>query len=151
MPEHIFTVVARGLSTDVQSNSLTVFSILEELGTVPSFPAVVPEVSVVTLWRRMPGDEGIAFAQRMRFIDPSGNEVAHADQTFRFEKLRHRVMTSVRMVPIRMSGCHRFEILLRRDDAQPWGNTVASYPVEVLHAEEQEASTLLEDDQSSTG
>ena len=143
MPEHIFTIVARGLTVDAQTNTLTLFAVLEEIGT-PHLPAAVFELSVVTLWRRKPGEEGVGFVQQTRFIDPSGEETAHLDQSFRFEKPRHRMIGQVHGFPIRTAGCHRIEVFVRRDDVSSWGAPVASYPIEVTDAQTQPQRSLLD-------
>jgi hypothetical protein len=144
MPEHVFTIASRGLTVDAQTNTLTVFSILEELGAPPQFPVALPELSLVTLWRRRPGEEGVGFVQRTRFIDPVGGELAVLDQAFRMEKPRHRMIGHIHMFPIRSAGCLRIEIFIRRDDDQNWGPPVASYPIEVMARELDQGQSLLQ-------
>jgi hypothetical protein len=143
MPEHVFTVAARGLTVDAQTNTLTLFAVLEEIGA-PHFPAAVFELGVVTLWRRMPGEEGVGFVQQTRFIDPSGEEIAHLEQTFRFDKPRQRMIGQVHGFPIRTAGCHRIEVLVRRDDQPSWGEPEANYPIEVTSAQGQAPPSLLD-------
>ena len=129
MPEHIFTLVARGHAVDAQSNTLTLFSVLEEIGT-PLLPAAVPDFSVVTLWRRQAGEEGVSFVQRTRLVDPCEKEIFHMDSQFRMDKLRHRLLGIVQFVPFEQPGPHKVEILVRREDEQPF-RTAATYPIEV--------------------
>ncbi len=129
MPQHVFTIVARGHAVDVQSNALTLFSVLEEIGA-PGLPVAVPQVSIVSLWRRQEGEEGAAFVQRTQLMDPDGNEVAHAECSFRLERPRHRVLSRINMVPFQRAGCYHFEILFRPEDQTAWSR-VCSYPIEV--------------------
>jgi hypothetical protein len=143
MPEHVFTVAARGLTVDAQTNTLTLFAVLEEIGA-PHFPAAVFELGVVTLWRRIPGEEGVGFVQQTRFIDPSGEEIAHLEQTFRFDKPRQRMIGQIHGFPIRTAGCHRIEVLIRRDDEPSWGPRVACYPIEVTSTNAQQQPSLLD-------
>lgn len=141
MPEHVFTVAARGLTIDAHTNNLTLFAVLEEIGA-PHFPAAVFELGVVTLWRRMPGEEGVGFVQQTRFIDPSGEEIARMEQAFRFDKPRHRMIGQVQGFPIRTAGCHRIEVLIRRDDDPSWDAPVARYPYEVTSTIAQQQPSL---------
>ena len=144
MPEHVFTLVARGLSVDTQTNALTVFYVVEQLGPLPRFPAAVPEMALVTLWRLQSGEEGVAFVQRIRFIDPSGKELGLFEQSFRLEKPRQRMLTHIRMFPVQVSGCHRIEVQIRRDDDPDWGPVLASYPIEVIGPDVESSETLLD-------
>jgi len=133
MPEHVFTVVARGLSVDAQTNVLTLFGIVSDIGS-PVLPVAIPELSIVTLWRRQAGEEGVGFIQRTQFVDPDGNEVAHFDTSFRFETMQQRILGQLTMVPFQRSGCHRIRILIRCDDSLDWQAVAASYPIEItLH------------------
>lgn len=129
MPEHVFSTVARGRAIDAQSNVLSLFDVVEEIGA-PDFPAAVPVLHVVTLWKRQNNEEGMGFVQRIRVLDPDGKEVGHVDTSFRMEKPRHRVLCSLIMIPFKRTGCHRFDISIRSDGAQDWAQ-VCSYPVEV--------------------
>lgn len=147
MPEHIFTVAAKGLTVDAQTNTLTLFSVIEELGAPPSLPAAVPELYLVTLWRRRSQEEGVGFVQRTRFSDPEGKQLAVVEQSFRMEKTRHRIIGHVHMFPIQSAGCHRIDVFVRRDDALDWGAPVASYPIEVLARDPGSAQSLLTDAQ----
>ncbi len=144
MPEHIFTIVARGHTIDFQTNVLTLFAILEELPAPPKFPVAFPELSVITLWRRLPGEEGVAFVHRTRFLEPDGEESAVFDQTFRFDRPRHRMIGQIHLFPIRKAGCHRIEVLIRRDDESSWGTPVARYPIEVTATNAQQQPSLLD-------
>ena len=130
MPEHLFTVVARGHAVDAQTNNLTLFSVLEEVAG-SNLPFAVPDTTIVTLWKRRDAEEGVTFIQRTRLIDPEGNEVFHGDSTFRLDKPRHRNIVTVEMAPFFRAGCYRVEVLIRRDDEEKWSSPVASYPIEI--------------------
>ncbi len=130
MPEHVYTFVSRGFSVDVLTNSLSAFSLLEGL-SVSGLPRAVPELSVVTLWLRQPGEEGVPFEQRESFIDPSGHEVAHSDSSFTFDSPRHRVLTLLKMVPFAQVGTYRVEVCLKQKGDSSWSPPVARYPIDV--------------------
>lgn len=132
MPEHVFTIVARGHAVDAQTNTLTAFCILEELAA-EGFPVAVPELTVITLWFRRSGDEGVTFMQRTRLMDPSGEEVFRGDLSFRMDKRRHRNFVKVAMVPFKEQGTYTLEILIRRDGSDSW-QSAARYPLDVVRA-----------------
>jgi len=129
LPEHVFTIIALGHAIDTQTNGVTLFSIVEEIGW-PFLPVAVPSLSVVTLWRRLEGEEGVAFVQRTRLVDPSGEEIFHQDQSFRMDRQRHRNLGMIQMVPFQAYGCHRLEIQLRKEDERSFA-FVFRYPLDV--------------------
>lgn len=130
MPDHVFTVVAKGTSVDSQTNSLSLFSVLESIGA-PGLPVAVPELVLATVWYRRPGEEDLTFVQRARLADPDGREIATAEISFQLTKPRHRVFNRFRMVPFHRTGLHRIEVQIRREDESSWSRPVASYPLDV--------------------
>jgi len=130
VPTHIFTVAARGYAIDSQTNNLTLFCVLESLAA-PEFPFAIPELTVVTLWERSSGEEGVPFIQRTRLVDPEGAEVFCSDSSFRLDRARHRNILTVQMAPFRTVGYHRIEVLVKKEDQGGWPDPVASYPLEV--------------------
>ncbi len=151
MPEHVFTVAAAGHSVDVQRNTLTLFSILEQIGT-PTLPMRFPELTVATLWVQGPEDGGVEFTQRIRFIGPDGGEIAHFDTPFAFDRPRQRVLTVLGNVLFKESGSYRLEVHIRKSDVQAWGPRVASYPLDVVATDQQSDQPLLADvDSNQTG
>jgi hypothetical protein len=115
---------------DVQTNTLTVFSIVEALKAV-DFPANVPEVSVLTLWlRRAAGEDGAKFAQRIRVIDPDGNELRSIEIPFRLERPRQRVQATFTPFDFERAGRYQIEISIR-EEGRDWSEPAASYPIDV--------------------
>lgn len=142
MAEHVFTVVARGHAVDAQTNTLTLFCVLEQIGS-PQVPFAFPELTVATLWRREPGEEGVGFIQRTRLMDPEGKEIFHGDSSFRFDNVRQRSLVTLQMAPFHRLGCYRVEVLLRREDETAWCSPKASYPIEVSLVPEAEGKELF--------
>jgi len=130
MPDHVFTIVARGHVIDAQTNTLTLFSVVEQLGG-PSLPLNIPELSIVTLWARTGGEENAGYEQRTRIVSPDGSELRHVDVPFRFEKPRMRVLLGLQGLPIEMLGTYHVEILIRRAGDPNWSAPLAKYPIEV--------------------
>jgi hypothetical protein len=117
-------------SIDAQTNSLSLFSVIEEIH-LPGPPSFLMNFSVVTLWKRQPREEGVRFTQRVRILGPEGEPVVETDVDFAMERVRHRVLLTVAGTPFKKSGCHSIEISLRRSDEQEWPAPTVRYPVEV--------------------
>jgi len=144
VPEHLFTIVARGHSVDVQTNNLTIYSVLEEIGAA-ELPFAIPQFGIVTLWRRQEGEEGVSFMQRTRLLDPDGAEVFNFETEFALHKRRHRSLGTVNMVPIEKAGQYLFEVQIRQvDEAETDYRTAGHFPLEVQVLQKQEDSLLAE-------
>ena len=142
MPEHVYTVAALGHSVDTQTNNVTLFSILERIG-VTDLPLRMPGFTVVTLWLRQPGDEGVSFAQRICLVDPDGGTVEAFENSFTFERPRQRIIGVLAGVPFEKTGIHRIEVYLRKTDDQSWGEHLAAYPIDVVVANRPSRGGLL--------
>lgn len=147
VPNHVFTILCRGLSVDVQTNSLTLFGVIEAI-RADQFPAVIPDFSIATLFTQNQGERGRTFTYKARLVDPDKNEVFAADAEFTLEKPRHRILTRVQLLPIEKSGCYSLEVLLRPKEQTDWGEPVAIYPIEITGASGTE-SELFDESPSS--
>lgn len=146
MPEHVFTLVARGHLIDAQTNQLTVFGIVEAVGS-PSLPLVIPEMTVVTLWQRRNGEEGAEFMQRMRLVAPDSTELDTFEAKLRFDKPRMRMIGQLRGFRFEQEGLHRVEITVRpADEENAWSPVQASYPIEVQLIDSAKEDTLYRDE-----
>ena len=145
MPEHVFTVMAVGHSVDVQSNTITLFSVLEQVGA-SGLPARMPPFTVATLWRRTSGEEGVSFAERIRIVDPEGEEIVDTENSFTFERPRQRVLLTLGNLPLKKTGVHRLEVYIRRDGEETWGEAVTRYPIDVVAAGPPSDENLLPQD-----
>ena len=149
MPKHIFTVVVRGQSVDVQTNNITLFSVLEEIGA-SEVPFAFPDFAVVSLWKREPGEEGVRFVQRTSLVDPSGKEVFSADITLGFEKSRQRSIVIMQAAPFATTGEYHLVIRIRREGGEEW-SLVTDYPLEVRLLRPDKSANLLPTATSSHG
>lgn len=143
MPEHVFTVVSQGLALDAQSNRLTLYALIEEIGT-PGLPVAVPEINIVTLWKRQPDEEGVSFSQRVRVVGPDDSVVAEYETPFTMEKPRHRTLGRIQMALFEKTGEYRIEVSLRKQgDDQNLSTLLASYPIEVSLRQEKPTPHLF--------
>lgn len=146
MPEHIFSVVTCGYSVDVQSNTLTLFSIVEQVNS-PVIPFNFPGFTLVTLWHRNDGEEGATFEQQTRLLDPDNNQVSEFSQSFVMNRLRCRVISQIVNVPFRKTGLYNLEVYIRSEDSQEWSGVVARYPISVAIVESEHEPSLLSTDE----
>lgn len=144
MPNHVFTIVARGHAVDVQTNQLTVFGIVEGIGA-PSAPFRIPELSIVTLWSGEEAELGVEFMQRVRILDPDGRPIHTIQTGFGLERQGVRLIAVLQRLKLDREGVHHFEVCWRRNDNEHWSSPVARYPVRVSLAVGETAQPLLED------
>lgn len=133
-----------GHAVDAQSNTITLFSVLEQVGG-PNLPLALPTFVIVTLWQREEGEEGAKFFQRTRLIAPDGEEIFNLEADFRLHKIRHRMFLTVGGTPFKMEGRYNIEVSIRREEAGGWGEPVAVYPIQVAIAEAPSATPLLDE------
>ncbi len=145
MPEHIFTVVARGHSIDAQTNQVTLFGVVEAVGA-SALPVVVPELAIVTLWCRSDGDEGAEFVHRVRVLGPAGDELTAFEAQFRFDKPRMRMVGQLRACRFEREGRYHVEITVRPvDQPNAWSPPCALFPIEVQLADSHKGEGLFHD------
>lgn len=130
MPEHVFTLAARGYSVDSQRNDVTLFSLIEEVGST-SLPALMSELVIITLWRRTEEEIGARMTQRTRVVAPDRSVLAQFDTSFVCDRPRQRIQTVIVGFPFRKAGTHRVEVYIRHEGETEWGQCRASYPIEV--------------------
>jgi hypothetical protein len=150
VPEHTFTIAALGHSVDAQTNNMTLFSVLEQIGP-PQLPVRLAQLTLVTLWRREEGDLGVEFTQRLAIMDPDGEEVASLEQSFVLDRPRLRTFSVVGNLTFSKMGTYRFEVRLKRADEQEWGAPVACYPLDVMIASAPDDQQLLRPERGGPG
>lgn len=106
MPRSVICLAAKGLVRDVETNTISVFGILEQLNP-DALPAFIPEAGVFVLWRRV-GNEGpsdVTFVCR-------NNQLELARQVIRvdFENQQAcRSLIGLRGMPVHEAGSVSFE------------------------------------------
>ncbi len=133
MPELIYAIVAKDYVLDAQKNTISIFNVIEQIGASVS-SIRLPEIVLLTLWQRSADEIGITLVQRIRLLKPDGEEIVSKDVSFRGEQPRHRLNARLDMLPFDTSGVHVFEISVRAEDVEEWGEPVARYPIDVTLA-----------------
>ena len=117
-----FFVVSESVSIDQQTNRLSLFNVLKQVGST-NFPKVLPFALAISLWIAEAGDDVRDFQCTLRIILPNGDRHELASN-FKFRARRHRVIQRVEGIPLSGVGVLRFEVLLN-------GEHAASHEVDV--------------------
>ena len=133
LPLQASTIVAKDFVVDANTNTISIFSVVERIGASVS-SIRLPELVLLTLWRRNEHELGSTLVQRVRLLNPDGDEILSEDVPFQGDNPRHRINARMQMLPFDTSGVHVFEISVRADDVEEWGEPVARYPIEVALA-----------------
>ncbi len=114
MPQLELLLVSESLSIDQATNEVSAFGILEELNAV-AFPATVPRVSVLSIWRPEAGDVDKDWQMVLRVTTP-GDQPIELPTNFRFsaEARRHRLAQGILGLTVSREGNVRFELFLNR-------------------------------------
>jgi len=126
-------VVARDHSVDIQTNVVSLFSVIDSVSELAA-PVALPQFVVLTLWAREEGEEGVTFVERVALVSPSGQQCAQGDVSFRLEKRRHRNIFTVVNPRFEQTGTYKVRVSLRREDVEDWA-TAFEYPIEVAIGE----------------
>jgi len=118
-----FFIVSEEVSVDQQTNRLSLFNVLEQVGG-PDFPFVLLSATAVSLWVAEDGDDGHDFQCIVRVLLPDGGR-HELTTNFTFRGRRHRIIQRIQGLPINGPGLLRFEILLN-------GEYRASHEVDTL-------------------
>jgi hypothetical protein len=131
MPHHVFTTLSRGVAIDQRSHTATLYSVIEQI-IGPKLPFAFFEFSVLTLWSRLPGEDGLFFTQRTKIRSPQGAEILNIDCEFQLTQPRHRMIGTARLVPFAEAGYYQVETYLKARDGEFPAAPVHRYPVEVV-------------------
>ena len=134
MPRHIWSVLCRSVSTDKDSNNVSLLEVTEQLGGSVMGevkPDAIPfQLSFVTLWSRSDPDQGEKAAARLRLLGPNGGDAAPSIQQevdlTHFRRLRTKVLLA--SLPYRGPGQYEFSVELEEDTT--WVE-VARIPLEI--------------------
>jgi hypothetical protein len=125
-----FFVVSESLSVDQVTNRLSVFDVLEVIGST-GFPITLHHCAAVSLWRKEPGDENVDFQVVLRITTGTG-EKNEIHTNFRMTRDRHRVIQRIQGIPIPKEGELHFEIFLNGEHSAEHVVTVEKVePVDV--------------------
>jgi len=106
MPDCFLCLAALGVIRDTETNNVSVFSILEELGA-QGFPFLIQEMGVLAMWRRSTPDEGAVDLQ-FRVLNNDTQLYAGPVRVAFAQAERHRSIVRLGGLLIREPGNLRF-------------------------------------------
>ena len=116
MPTLEYFLICESISTDQETNRVSLFNVLEDLQVLASESPPQPQLPVsqfvaVSCWNREVGDEGQDFQAMLR-IHPPSQESKDFPMNFKMERPRHRLSLRFQGMPKLEPGQLRFELLL---------------------------------------
>jgi hypothetical protein len=139
MIEHILSVVCDKASIDKDTNSVSIFNIIEQVTLVTAKePSDANQVSgsidfeLLSMWTRGMTDVPEKGQARVSFIDPNGKKGKEIEVTIDLmDHFFYRTRIMANQVALSGPGKYRFEIEVKEDKAPQWRN-VTSIPLLVL-------------------
>lgn len=122
MPTLEYFIIAESCSVDQNTNSLSLFHILEELH-VPGLPFVLPQLVAVSSWNLADDEIGNEYQLLLRVHDPGQNEPVDFPLNTAAMRRRHRMMQTFIGFAFHSFGDIRFEVLI---DGQHGANHIVS-------------------------
>lgn len=130
MPSLFFFVLCKNTSIDFRQNTLSIFEVLEQVGST-SFPAAFPQLHAVTLWKRDETEAGANFVQTVRIVGPDDKELHQLVAEIRFERPRHRIDNALFGFIFPGPGLYRWEVYLRPEGEEGLGDLCATWSLQV--------------------
>lgn len=133
MPKLEYFLICESISTDRETNRVSLFNVLEDLRVAS--PEAPPEIQIpivqfvaVSCWNREPGDENQDYQAIVKMHPPEG-EPQEFSTNFLMEQPRHRLALRFQGMPRLDPGQLKFELLLN-------GTHVAWHTVNILQPAE---------------
>lgn len=133
MPRLLLFAPCQLASIDSATNNLSLINVIEAV-TVPSFPAGLQELALVTSWRRYEEEAEASMAQRVVFFGPDKERVVTLETPFIFEKLGNRIVNRIANLPLKGPGQYEFCVFVKRQGAEYPEKPDSCYPLLVQQA-----------------
>jgi hypothetical protein len=123
MPSLEYFLICESISTDQETNRISLFNVIEDLQVAPPETAppetaaqqfAISHFVAVCCWNREPEDEDKEFQATLRIHAP-GQQPKDFSMNFTMEHLRHRLSLRFQGIPKTQPGKLRFELLLNGD------------------------------------
>lgn len=142
--EHIWSVICNNSSVDQQSNSVSLFNVLEQVAienkafdeisntTDKKGVLILHKFEIVTLWKIKPNQKSLKFEQKLELIDPNKDILDTFTIPLEFEagKSRLRFKTELPGLKVTVPGDYVFRVSLQSTLKKEWIE-VTELPIEV--------------------
>lgn len=113
MPELILSACSQLVSVDRFTNTLSLFNIIEQINA-PTFPFVMPQIFVASIWQRSDAEQGFPFESHIFLLDPSGKTRQEWKADWVFDQPRHRHLLLAANIEFESPGNYVFKIFINK-------------------------------------
>jgi hypothetical protein len=106
-----YFIVCERTSVDVETNSISLFHVLEDLFP-DEFPYTLPRLEAVSLWILGPGDEETDFQATLKVFLPGEETGVPFPMNLSKGRMRYRTVLVVLDIPLNKPGELKIEVLL---------------------------------------
>lgn len=142
MPRLLLFSICSRVIQDSEDANLTLVSLVEYITGYyrpgepkPAEMSVQVRWSAVSVWLRLPEDEGKLFEQSVTVLSPTGEQLGGAASNLQMNHRTGRVSVNGRAFPTRGEGEHIVNLSLREAKEGAEWQTVAEYPILVIYEE----------------
>lgn len=128
MPRLLLFVPCQVAIIDSSSNVLSTINVIEGMN-LAQFPGALPELSIVTSWRRYDDESDASMVQKVDLVNPDGVGIFSQETPFLFERLGHRVVNRIGGVSVQAAGPYELQVRITRQGTQFSQEPQASYPL----------------------
>ena len=89
--------------------------------------------AIYSQWEKSPNDEGKTFEQKILLAATNGKTVLEAVTEIQVTGRFYRTIANVPVLPVVQPGEYSLKAFVREKGEREWGNTVADYPLEIVH------------------
>ena len=136
MIEHVFSVLCSGTSIDAETNTVTLFKVLEQLTVFTESTETVRipiHFEILSLWTRQIADDPCHGKARIIFCSPSHDEKQHVEMSIDLSRsINYRSKLIADVIELTGPGKYRFRIELQEEESPDW-QEVASLPLLVVY------------------
>ncbi len=141
MAKHMWAILCRSVSIDKDSNNISLFNVVEQLGLPPEILAkseekeqrilAAIELAFVVATSRSDPDEPESIAVRVTILAPDGSELGQSDFTSDLTAVvRNRAKLAIEGMPLKGVGTYQFRVEYQDVGTQEW-TEVAELPLQI--------------------
>ncbi len=124
-----YFLVCRSVSTDVDTNEITLSGVIEDVFLVPDEVVIIPKVVAVSSWTLSPGDLETDFQTILVISRPGETTGKPFPMNLSKGRRRYRTIQGVLSIPLDQPGDLKFQVLLNGEPQAT--HTVTVHPPDV--------------------
>ncbi len=113
---------------DSATSVLSIINLIEAVN-LGQLPGALPEISIVSIWRRYDEELDASMVQKVVLLDSDRQVLISIETPFLFERMGHRIINRIGSLPITRAGAHEFQLFVKRQGSDYPSAPSASYPL----------------------